>query len=66
VDLGQRRSDTRRLTRTTDALLFGGLAVIGTGVVWYLLEGADSPEGNPKVRVQCGARGCGAKIRGRF
>lgn len=59
----------KRLARTTDALLFGGLAALGTGVLLYFVldgEPETDAEQAPQASVGCTTEGCEAAVRVQF
>lgn len=56
----------RRFARTTDALLFGGGALVLGGVLWWVLGGSDSDEESTRVTAVCADTGCQIGARGSF
>ena len=55
----------KTLALVTDILLFGGLAVVGTGVVLWVLTGdsdTESGPGEPVASVGCGPGGCAGSV----
>jgi hypothetical protein len=56
--------DLQTLTITTDALLFGGLAVALAGLVLTLVLRESS--GGETASIRCGTLGCSADFRGTF
>lgn len=65
--LGRRRREARRLVRATDALLFGGAALLGTGVVlWFFDDDRAAETGSTTAAGTCGRAGCAVSVRTSF
>lgn len=60
----QSRGET--LALVTDVLLFGGIAVAGTGVVLFFLGGDDAPSDDVAFAAACAPGKCGGAMRMRF
>ncbi len=60
------KSSGQTLATVTDILLFGGIAVAGTGVVLLILDLGRSEQATPSASVACVPGACGAAVRGRF
>ena len=65
-DLDGERARADRLIRTTDVLLFTGLATTAVGIGLAFLRRGDDDEGAPQVTAGCGPRGCHATMELRF
>jgi hypothetical protein len=70
VDLAGRRAKAYRLARTTDVMLFGGVAVALTGAIWWMVQGSERPESQDEppttASFGCDGSGCAADVRVRF
>jgi tetratricopeptide (TPR) repeat protein len=68
TELNDVRSSGQMLATVTDILLFGGVAVAGTGVVLLLLDLGDSGESAPSTTagLACVPGACGATMRASF
>jgi tetratricopeptide (TPR) repeat protein len=70
AELNALKSSGETLATVTDVLLFGGLAVAGTGVVLLLLDSGDSGESAPSsattAGLACAPGACQASVRASF
>lgn len=67
VDLADTHSRGETLALVTDILLFGGIAVAGTGVVLFLLgDSKETASSTPAASLACIPGACGASVRGAF
>lgn len=64
--LEETASRGERLARTTDGLLFSGLAVAGTGATLLVLGLRQTGERAPELGASCDRTGCVARLGGRF
>jgi outer membrane biosynthesis protein TonB len=67
-DLEDTKSRGQTLAVVTDVLLFGGIAVAGTGLVLFLLEGAEEEPAGEGVTagLACAPTGCAGAVRVSF
>lgn len=72
VDLADRRSDVKLFAGLADGLLFGGAALAGAGLVWWLLSGSGETEaagadaGRAQFTGGCLKAGCFVGAQGSF
>jgi hypothetical protein len=68
TELNDVKSSGQTLATVTDILLFGGVAVAGTGVVLWLLDLGDSGESAPNTTagLACVPGACSATMRASF
>lgn len=67
ASLADTQSRGKTLAIVTDVLLFGGLALGGTGAVLFVLDGSDeSTSSTPAASLACIPDACGASVRGTF
>lgn len=67
ASLEDTQSRGKTLAIVTDVLLFGGLAVGGTGAVLFVLDGSkESSSSAPSASLACIPGACGASVRGTF